>query len=420
MKGWNVFRLGDVCDFQGGSQPPKSTFSSVHKENYIRLIQIRDYKSDNYIVFIPKDKARRFCTKGDVMIGRYRPPIFQILRGIEGAYNVALMKAVPNESLLSKDFLFYFLKTPKIQHYIISLSARAAGQTGLNKSAIEPYLISLPSLIEQNRIVAIVDEAFEAIDIAIDNAKQNLTNACELFDSIISTVIFGDSLKNDWHSKTVADVILTKKGSIRTGPFGSQLLHSEFVDEGIAVLGIDNAVKNKFQWDKRRFITPEKYLQLSRYKVNPGDVLITIMGTCGRCAIVPDDIPVAINTKHLCCITLDKQKCLPGFLHAYFLYHPIAQQFLLKKAKGSIMAGLNMEIIKELPLQLPSIPTQQKIIEEVRSLSHETQRLKTTYQQKLTALNELKQSILHKAFTGELTADKADLKTNIEPEAICT
>ena len=103
-------KLGDVCQLVGGSQPPKSVFSKSKTVDNIRLIQIRDYKSDNHVVYIPRAQARRFCSADDVMIGRYGPPLFQILRGLDGAYNVALMKAVPDESQLSRDFLFYFLK----------------------------------------------------------------------------------------------------------------------------------------------------------------------------------------------------------------------------------------------------------------------------------------------------------------------
>jgi len=189
---------------------------------------------------------------------------------------------------------------------------------------------------------------------------------------------------------------------MRTGPFGSQLLHSEFVDEGIAVLGIDNAVANEFRWDRRRYITPEKYAQLARYRVHPGDVLITIMGTCGRCAVVPDDIPTAINTKHLCCITLDQAKCLPRYLQIYFLFDPLASDYLLGQASGAVMDGLNMGIISEMPVRLPPVEVQASIISQFDALIDETTDLSSNMKRKLETLEELKQSLLHRAFNGDL------------------
>src|SRR5688572_8969805 len=110
MKDWELRTLGEICQFEGGSQPPKSEFINEPKTGYIRLLQIRDYKSDDHMVFIPKAKAKRFCNENDIMIGRYGPPLFQILKGLKGAYNVALMKAIPNESIVSKDYMFLFLK----------------------------------------------------------------------------------------------------------------------------------------------------------------------------------------------------------------------------------------------------------------------------------------------------------------------
>lgn len=116
-------KIKDVCDFVGGSQPPKKVFVSDPMDGYIRLIQTRDYKTDNYKTYIPKEQARRFCSKTDIMIGRYGPPIFQILRGLEGAYNVALMKAVPKDKI-HNDYLYYILKQEALFEYVDSLSKR--------------------------------------------------------------------------------------------------------------------------------------------------------------------------------------------------------------------------------------------------------------------------------------------------------
>jgi type I restriction enzyme S subunit len=307
----------------------------------------------------------------------------------------------PKPGKYYQDFFGYMLVV--IEDAIKEAGEGCGGQTELARSVLaEKFSVQYPeSLPEQQRIVGILDEAFDGIAMAKANAKKNLKSAGALFISMFGALA-PQSEQARWSKTKVEHIAAPHKGAIRTGPFGSQLLHGEFVAEGIAVLGIDNAVANEFRWGESRFITPEKYQQLKRYRIHPGDVLITIMGTCGRCAIVPDDVPVAINTKHLCCITLDRSRCIPEYLHSYFLYHPVAREFLSKRAKGAIMAGLNMGIIKELPVLIPTLERQREIVSVLDSLRKETQRLESIYQQKLTALEALEKSLLHEAFTGNL------------------
>ncbi|TBV25679.1 hypothetical protein DMZ43_12140 [Meridianimaribacter sp. CL38] len=177
--------------FVGGSQPPKSSFSYKQKEGYVRLIQIRDYKSDKHLVYIKEDSTKKFCEEDDVMIGRYGPPVFQILRGIKGAYNVALMKAIPDEKVILKDYLYYFLMNGKIQNYIISISQRSAGQSGVNKKALEAYEIAIPTIEEQKVIVNKIKSAIPKIDKTQDLVNQNLENLKALKSSLLDQAFKG-------------------------------------------------------------------------------------------------------------------------------------------------------------------------------------------------------------------------------------
>ncbi|WP_280554342.1 restriction endonuclease subunit S [Halomonas sp. 25-S5] len=415
---WDRKPLGDLCIFTRGL-----TYKKVDEDYASNSIVLRATNVDLATNSLNFDELKRIkdnipipdgkkVKKGSLLIctasgsKAHLGKVALIDADYGYAFGGFMGQLTPTDSLDAK--YFYYLLISESYKKFIGKLADGANINNLKFSQLESFQIPLPPLPEQKRIVAILDEAFAGIDTVVANTEKNLANARELFEASVVHRIFGDPDAKGWGRSTVEGLALQKRGAIRTGPFGSQLLHSEFVDEGIAVLGIDNAVNNEFSWGKSRFITEEKYEALKRYTVKPGDVVITIMGTCGRCAIVPNDIPTAINTKHLCCITLDQDRCLPEFLHGYFLYHPVAREYLEKHAKGSIMAGLNMGIIKSLPVRLPDLSEQSRIAEEIDNLRNEALRLEAIYQQKLTALAELKQSLLQKAFSGELMASKAE------------
>ncbi len=309
--------------------------------------------------------------------------------------NVGGVLRIQDKAVLDYRYLYYVL-TLRHSEIVFDWVKKA------HPSVIQKLYTSIPvpGLNEQKQIAQKLDEAFTGIAKAKENAEKNLQNARALFESYLEAVF--TRREPGWVRASVKEIAAPYKGSIRTGPFGSQLLHSEFVDTGIAVIGIDNAVTNEFRWVKSRFITPEKYRQLKRYTVHPGDVLITIMGTCGRCAVVPDDIPTSINTKHICCITLDRKKCLPEYLHIYFLYAPESQNFLVKNAKGSVMPGLNMGLIQDLPVILPPLSVQSSIVNSAKRLQKKCRRLGEIYEQTAKELCELKKSFLHEAFSGNL------------------
>lgn len=291
---------------------------------------------------------------------------------------------LPDESRVDSRFLWYQLNDEA------RWPRSGSAQPFIKPSDVKAHRIWLPPLDEQRRIAGILNQA-NAIRFKRGRSIADLDD--------LSRAIFLDMFgEMNEGLRSVADVAAREKGSIRTGPFGSQLLHSEFVDEGIAVLGIDNVVTNRFRWHGQRHVTPEKYEKLKRYTVVPGDVLITIMGTCGRCVVVPESIPTAINTKHICAITVDRAQVFPEFLRGCFLWHPASRRFLLQQAKGAIMNGLNMGIIKEMPMPVPPQSLQAEFVRRART----AERLYEAAVRSKQEVEQLFSTLRSRAFAGQL------------------
>lgn len=285
-------------------------------------------------------------------------------------------------------FIAWWLTRCWQQRAFESLCTRWVNQASVRKHDLLSLRIELPDLPEQKRVATMLEQAHRL--------RRIRRYALELSDTFLPAAFLEllDREVGRFPVVSVDELAVQNRGSIRTGPFGSQLLHSEFTDGGIAVLGIDNAVNNRFEWAERRFITLNKYEKLKRYTVHPGDVLITIMGTCGRCAIVPDNVGTAINTKHLCCITLDQTRCLPIYLQAAFLHHPFVLHQLRIATKGAIMQGLNMEIIKNLRIPLPPLAVQRRFAYVATTY----ERLRTRQWEAMRQAEHLFQTLLRQSF----------------------
>ena len=168
-KQYKCYTVDDIIQFQGGSQPDKKFFEYEKTPDNIRLIQIRDYRTDKFATYIPTTMAKRFCTAEDIMIGRYGPPIFQILQGLEGSFNVALMKATPKRG--NREFIRWFLKQDCLLHYLEGLSKRTAGQDGIQIDKLKAYPFPYPPDELQNEFATFVER--------VDQQKQTVQQSLE-------------------------------------------------------------------------------------------------------------------------------------------------------------------------------------------------------------------------------------------------
>lgn len=302
------------------------------------------------------------------------------------------------------DYLRLFLVSDRF-HGQFMKTVKGVGGSLLRASPaqVAEIVIPFPPLDDQIRIAHLLGK----VEGLIAQRKQHLQQLDDLLKSVFLEMFGpGSPGYEDWPLVEIRELAAKHKGAMRTGPFGSNLLHSEFAPDGdVAVLGIDNAVQNSFSWGERRFISNEKYRELQGYRVFPGDVIVTIMGTIGRSAVVPDDIPVAINTKHLAAITLNREAANPLFLSYAIHSSPFVLKQFASKNRGAIMSGLNLGIIKETKIKRAPIDLQNRFAEIHSRVDH----LKSSHQQSLSDLEALYGALSQQAFKGELDLSRVAL-----------
>lgn len=388
--------LGELIEIRGGGTP--SRLVPDYWGGPIPWATVKDFKStmlerteESITPEGVANSATNVVPAGSIIVPTRMAVGKAAINSIDLAINQDLKAILPNDAV-DRHFLLHFLLS-KAKY----LEGRAQGATvkGIRLDLLRSLEFPRLNIDEQKRIASILDKAS-----GVRRKRERLIKATQDFvrSAYLHTVGHLNPNHGDWEPITFEALAEDRKGAIRSGPFGSALRHGEFVDEGIAVLGIDNAVQNKFAWAERRFITPSKYEELRRYKVFPGDVIVTIMGTTGRSAVVPDDIPEAITTKHLATITCNKELIHPEVLSFAINSDPLIIREIKSFNKGAIMDGLNLGIIRKLEINLPPMEDQLRFVAMLRK----ARAIEASSQTPEGSGEDLFQSLSQRAFRGEL------------------
>jgi type I restriction enzyme S subunit len=310
--------------------------------------------------------------------------------GIANCANIVLVR--PGKAVIP-EFLTHYIRSPAAQKHLLDRKVGSA-QLVVNTTVVKEWPVPLPSLPEQHRIVAILDEAFDGIATAKANAEKNLQNARALFESHLQSVF--TERGEGW----VATTLGTATGGVFTGPFGSLLHKRDYVEDGIPLVNPAHITDVGIEPDWRKTVSADTAQRLSSYILREGDIVIGRRGEMGRCALV-----TGIEDGWLCgtgsFLIKPSSRCDARYL-VRFLRSESCKQRLEKIAGGAVMPNLSNTDLGNLAFDLPPVERQKAIVDEIDVLASETQRLESLYQQKLTALDDLKKSLLHQAFSGQL------------------
>jgi type I restriction enzyme S subunit len=349
------------------------------------LIQIRDYKSNRFETYIPISLARRFCTATDIMIGRYGPPVFQILRGLPGAYNVALIKATPQPAL-DRSYAYHFLQNDRLFSVIEKLSQRSSGQTGVDIGELKRYPFPLPpTKAEQESIAGALSDA----DSLIESLEQLLVKKRNLKQGAMQELLTGNmrlpGFSGKWERGQLGDAIERLIGGgtpSRSVPayWGNEIpwvtvkdfatFNPRYAQESVTHIGLKNSASRL---------------------IPAGTLIVSTRMALGKAVIY--EVDVAINQDL-------KAAFLKPHMDVKFLYFWFEQnaQAIDELGGGSTVKGISGAALKRIPFLFPPFLEQSAIAEVLSDLDADLAAL----EEKLTKARNLKQGMMQELLTGRI------------------
>lgn len=406
--GWERKPLREVCEFQRGLTYAKRDEVEVSENVVLRATNV-DLKSSSldltelrYIsdtINVPASKRTKkdsllICTASGSKshVGK----VALVDKDYGYAFGGFMGQLTAMSGLLPK-FMFYLLTSAEYKDFIAGL-ADGTNINNLKWSQLQEFEVCLPPLEEQKRIVAILDAAFAGLDAAQANTEQVATDGEDLFQEGLERVL--SSSKHEWAESQLGSVT-TKIGSGAT-PRGGE---KAYKTSGTSLIRSLNVHDRGFQQKRLAFIDASQASMLSNVEVHEGDVLLNITGaSVARCCIVDENILPARVNQHVSIIRPISDALDPEFLH-YLLTSRTCKSRLLGigEGAGSTRQAITKAQIQGFTIRYPaSLRDQRRIVQEINALRSHTQQLGRIVDRKLASITNLRQSLLHQAFSGQL------------------
>ena len=407
MSPWKKVSLPEVCQIKPPKKAAKKNLSDTDLVSFVPMknlgIAVRQVDLNEERPLKKVYGSYTYFADNDVLLAKITPCFengkLGIVRGLTNGVGFGSSEYIVFRSKgdIIPEYLLYFLSQDSFRYAGAQAMTGAVGHKRVSKEFIENQLIPLPPLSEQQRIVSILDEVFEGIGKAVANVERNIENSRELFESYADRIFL---LKGPEWVNTKINKICDKVeygSSSKSQKAGS-----------VPVLRMGNIQGGEFEWDK--LVYTDNTDEIKKYLLKKNDVLFNRTNSAelvGKTAIFRGDRK-AIFAGYLIRIHRKEDLINAEFLN-YYLNSSPARDYGKSVMSCSVnQANINGTKLKQYPISIPSLSEQQKLVAKFNALKEKSQVLETIYHQKLKKLEELKQSILQKAFTGELTAKTVD------------